>query len=175
MKSSKVGIALMVALALMLPALAQNSVPMLVNYGGVLRDAKSEPLTGVVGVTFLLYKDREGGAPLWMETQNVTPDERGRYIVTLGVTTNEGLPAQLFADGAARWLGMQVAGQAEEARVALVAVPIWLLRSLISGCSVASLAGVTWAWALAASALRLGMALVVAWSATAGSPEQSAW
>ena len=62
MKSSKVGIALMVALALMLPALAQNSVPMLVNYGGVLRDAKSEPLTGVVGVTFLLYKDREGGA-----------------------------------------------------------------------------------------------------------------
>jgi len=123
MKSSKVGIALTVALALMLPALAQNSVPMLVNYGGVLRDAKSEPLTGVVGVTFLLYKDREGGAPLWMETQNVTPDERGRYIVTLGVTTNEGLPAQLFADGAARWLGMQVAGQAEEARVALVAVP----------------------------------------------------
>jgi YVTN family beta-propeller protein len=43
--------------------------------------------------------------------------------VTLGATSSEGLPAYLFADGAARWLGVQVAGQAEEARVALVAVP----------------------------------------------------
>lgn len=123
MKNPKARIALTVALALTVPVLAQNSVPMLVNYGGVLRDAKSEPLTGVAGVTFLLYKDREGGAPLWMETQNVAPDARGRYTVTLGTTNNEGLPAYLFADGAARWLAVQVAGQAEEARVALVAVP----------------------------------------------------
>ena len=52
MKNSKAGIVLTVALALVLPALAQNSVPMLVNYGGVLRDAKSEPLT--LGVEFEL-------------------------------------------------------------------------------------------------------------------------
>ena len=130
MKNSKTGMALTVALALTLPALAQNSVPMLVNYGGVLRGSNSQPLTGAAGVTFLLYgvtfllyKDREGGAPLWMETQNVTPDPRGRYTVTLGVTSGEGLPAHLFADGAARWLGVQVTGQAEEARVALVVVP----------------------------------------------------
>src|SRR5579862_9050065 len=124
MKNSRMGIAVTMALALALPALAQNSVPMLVNYGGVLRDSKSQPLTGVAGVTFLLYKDREGGAPLWMETQNVTPDPWGHYSVTLGATSSQGLPAYLFADGAARWLGVQVTGQAaEEARVALVAVP----------------------------------------------------
>ena len=123
METSKAGIALTIALAVMLPALAQNSVPMLVTYSGVLKDSKSEPLTGVAGVTFLLYKDREGGAPLWMETQNVTPDPRGRYTVTLGATSSEGLPAYLFAEGAARWLAVQVAGQAEEAQVALVAVP----------------------------------------------------
>jgi len=123
MKNLKAGIALTVALALAVPVLAQSSVPMLVNYAGALKDAKGAPLTGVAGVTFLLYKDREGGAPLWMETQNVTPDPRGRYTVTLGATSSEGLPAFLFADGAARWLGVQVAGQAEEARVALVAVP----------------------------------------------------
>ena len=123
MKNSKTGMALTVALALTLPMPAQNSVPMLVNYGGVLRDSNSQPLTGAAGVTFLLYKDREGGPPLWMETQTVTLDPRGRYTVTLGANSNEGLPAYLFADGAARWLGVQVAGQAEEARVALVAVP----------------------------------------------------
>jgi YVTN family beta-propeller protein len=123
MKNSKIGIAVMMALALTSPALAQSSVPMLVNFGGALKDAKGAPLTGLAGVTFLLYKDREGGAPLWMETQNVTPDAMGRYKVTLGATSSEGLPAFLFADGAARWLGVQVAGQAEEARVALVAVP----------------------------------------------------
>jgi hypothetical protein len=27
-------------------------------------------------VTFSLYKDSEGGAPLWMETQNIQPDSR---------------------------------------------------------------------------------------------------
>jgi YVTN family beta-propeller protein len=123
MKNSKIGIAVIMALALTSPVLAQSSVPMLVNYGGALKDAKGAPLTGLSGVTFLLYKDREGGAPLWMETQNVTPDAMGRYKVTLGATSSEGLPAFLFADGAARWLGVQVAGEVEEARVALVAVP----------------------------------------------------
>jgi YVTN family beta-propeller protein len=117
------GIALAITLALTLPMAAQNSVPMLVNYGGVLRGSDTQPLTGAAGVTFLLYKDQEGGAPLWMETQNVRLDASGHYTVTLGANSSEGLPAYLFADGAARWLGVQVTGQAEEARVALVAVP----------------------------------------------------
>ena len=123
MKSSKAGIALTVALVLTLPALAQNSVPMLVNYGGVLRDTNSQPLTGTAGVTFLLYKEREGGAPLWMETQNVMPDPRGRYTVTLGATSSEGLPAFLFASAEARWLAVQVAAQPELERVLLVSAP----------------------------------------------------
>ena len=123
MKNWTMGIALTIALALTLRMPAQNSVPVLVDYGGVLRGSDSQPLTGVAGVTFLLYKDSEGGAPLWMETQNVRLDPRGGYTVTLGANSNEGLPAHLFADGAARWLAVQVAGQAEEARVALVAVP----------------------------------------------------
>jgi hypothetical protein len=62
-----------------LPAIAQQSigtpnnavVPPLVNFSGTLTDVNGKPLTGVVGVTFSLYKDQDGGAPLWMETQNV--------------------------------------------------------------------------------------------------------
>jgi hypothetical protein len=89
----------------------------------VLSDVEGKPLTGVVGVTFLLYRDQQGGAPLWMETQNVQPNASGHYAVMLGATSSSGLPPDIFASGEARWLAVQVAGQAEQARVLLVAVP----------------------------------------------------
>ncbi|MGH8247106.1 MAG: hypothetical protein ACREUU_11835, partial [Gammaproteobacteria bacterium] len=78
-----------------------------------------------MGVAFALYQQREGGAPLWMETHNVEPDEQGRYAVLLGSTGPEGLSPELFARGEARWLGIQVQipGEEERARVLLVSVP----------------------------------------------------
>ncbi|HET7206641.1 MAG TPA: hypothetical protein VFI95_08680, partial [Terriglobales bacterium] len=48
-----------------------GSVPALMHFSGVLSDLAGKPVTGVAGVTFSLYKDQLGGAPLWMETQNV--------------------------------------------------------------------------------------------------------
>jgi hypothetical protein len=98
-------------------------VPTLVKYSGTLLDSNSKPLSGTVGVTFLLFKSEQGGAPLWLETQNVTPDKNGHYTVVLGSTTNEGLPADLFASGEARWLAVQAQGQAEQPRVLLLSVP----------------------------------------------------
>jgi len=98
-------------------------VPKLVNYSGTLTDLSGKPLTSLAGVTFLLYKDAQGGAPLWMETQNVQPSKSGHYSVMLGSTTNEGLPEDVFVSGEARWLGVQVQGQEEQPRVLLVAVP----------------------------------------------------
>jgi len=98
-------------------------VPTLVNFSGVLTDANGKPLTGTVGVTFSLYKDQQGGAPLWLETQNVQPDRSGHYTVMLGSTGGHGLPPVLFASGEARWLGLQAQGQAEQPRVMLLAVP----------------------------------------------------
>jgi hypothetical protein len=98
-------------------------VPPLIRFGGVLQETTGKPLTGVVGVTFSLFTDEQGGAPLWMETQNVRPDEGGHYTVMLGGTSSNGLPADIFASGEARWLAVQVAGQAEQARILLVAVP----------------------------------------------------
>lgn len=98
-------------------------VPPLVKFSGVLTDVNGKPLTGVVGVTFFLYKDSEGGAPLWMETQNVQPDRAGHYSVMLGSTTSPGLPFDLFVSGEARWLGVQPQGQSEQPRVLLLSVP----------------------------------------------------
>ncbi|HKW26697.1 MAG TPA: hypothetical protein VJN48_13005, partial [Terriglobales bacterium] len=81
------------------------------------------PQTGVAGVTFLLYKDQEGGAPLWIETQNVKLDSAGHYIAFIGSTKTDGLPIELFSSGEARWLGVQVEGQPEQPRVLLLSVP----------------------------------------------------
>jgi trimeric autotransporter adhesin len=97
-------------------------IPSLINFSGVLTDPNRKPLAGA-GVTFFLYRESQGGAPLWMETQTVHSDNTGHYSVILGATTSRGLPPDLFASGEARWLGVQVAGQEEQPRVLLVAVP----------------------------------------------------
>ena len=102
---------------------ANSTVPSLVNYNGTLTEGSGKPLTVISGVTFSLYKDSEGGAPLWMETQNVRPDKLGHYTVQLGSTTSAGLPSEVFMSGEARWLGIQLVGEAEQPRVLLVAVP----------------------------------------------------
>jgi hypothetical protein len=80
-------------------------------------------MSGLVGVTFLLYCEQEGGAPLWMETQNVQPDKTGRYTVTLGLTSSRGLPTDICVAGEARWLGVQAEGLPEQPRVMLLSVP----------------------------------------------------
>jgi len=108
---------------------ADAVVPPIVNFSGVLTDVNSKALTGVVGVTFSLYKDAQGGAPLWVETQNVRPDKAGRYSVMLGSASSQGLPANVFAAGQARWVGVRAQGQEEQPRFLLVAVP-YALKAL---------------------------------------------
>src|SRR5262249_7345513 len=90
-----------------------------------LRDRNGQPFTGVVGVTFSLYRDQQGGAPLWTENQNVQLDTQGRYTALLGATQGEGLPTELFTSGDPKWLGVQaqMPGEEEQARVFLVSVP----------------------------------------------------
>jgi hypothetical protein len=100
----------------------ESVVPPVVKFGGVLTDG-SKPLTGTVGVTFSLYKDSEGGAALWIETQNVQADKTGHYSVTLGSASAHGLPIDLFASGEARWLAVQIQGQPEQPRTVLMSVP----------------------------------------------------
>src|ERR1700722_10299893 len=98
-------------------------VPRLVNFSSKVTDEQGKPLAGLAGVTFAIYKDQYEGPPLWLETQNVTADARGNYTVQLGATKPAGLPLDLFSSGEARWLGVQVGGQVEQARVLLLSVP----------------------------------------------------
>jgi len=98
-------------------------VPQLIKFRGVARSPNGQPPTGTIGITFALYSDQQGGAPLWLETQNVQLDSHGNYAVQLGATLASGLPASLFASGEARWVGVQVSGQEEQPRVMLLSVP----------------------------------------------------
>ena len=101
------------------------AVPRLIKFAGTLKDAQGKPLSNTVGLTFAIYKDQEGGAPLWLETQNAQLDEQGHYSVLLGATKSEGLPLELFSSGEPRWLGVivQLPREVEGPRVLLVSVP----------------------------------------------------
>jgi trimeric autotransporter adhesin len=100
-----------------------TAVPNLIRYGGTLKDPNGSPLVVTTGVTFAIYKQQDGGAPIWLETQNITPDANGQYSVLLGSATATGVPADLFSQEEQRWLGAQIQEQPEQARVLLVSVP----------------------------------------------------
>jgi hypothetical protein len=118
----------------MLAQLASNNdlpdeSPMrVVNYSGSVPERDVKATRGVCGVTFAIYRDQSGGAPLWQETQNVMLDTAGRYTVQLG-STPPGLPSDLFPTNQQRWLGVQVQGEAEQPRVLMVSVP-YALKAL---------------------------------------------
>ena len=55
------------------PATLNAAVPSLVNFAGVLTDSTGKPLSGVVGVTFCLYREQQGGVPLWSRPRTFIP------------------------------------------------------------------------------------------------------
>jgi trimeric autotransporter adhesin len=104
-------------------ASAPTAVPPLVPFAGIALDASGKPLSSPSSITFLIYKEEIGGEPLFAETQSVLLDASGRYKVQLGASNPNGLPADLFSTGEARWLEVQVAGETPQPRVLLVSVP----------------------------------------------------
>jgi hypothetical protein len=130
-KATLLMVALCVTLSFLCPLQAQQTessgtataLPRLVRFNGTAKDSNGSPLAGVFGITFALYAEQNGGAPLWMETQNIQADANGHYTVLLGAARSEGLPTDLFNSEQARWVGVQVSGLAEQARVLLVSAP----------------------------------------------------
>jgi hypothetical protein len=101
-----------------------TAVPKLVHFTGSFHPAVSQP-AGMIGATFAIYSEQEGGTPLWTEDQNVELDANGNYTALLGVTKNGGVPTELFAGGEARWLQVKFYAPSEVdlPRVLLVSVP----------------------------------------------------
>src|SRR5580658_10227152 len=102
---------------------AGSALPRLVRFSGAAKDPGGDPIMGVTGITFALYAEQTGGAPLWSETQNVQAGAGGHYTVLLGAAKSEGLPADLFTAEQAHWVGVSVEGQPEQPRILLVSAP----------------------------------------------------
>ncbi|HSZ03525.1 MAG TPA: hypothetical protein VK788_28775 [Terriglobales bacterium] len=103
--------------------LASTQVPRLIKFSGTAQDETHKPVSGTVGITFSLYKDQQGGSPLWVETQNVQADAAGHYTALLGSASADGVPLSLFSSAEAHWISTQIPGQRESARVLLMSVP----------------------------------------------------
>jgi hypothetical protein len=90
-------------------------------------------------VRFAIYDEASGGTLLWEETHTLRLDAAGQYSVLLGTGSPDGLPADLFAADAARWLAVERAGVAAAPRTLLTAVPYAV--AAVTAADAASLGG----------------------------------
>ncbi|HMF97094.1 MAG TPA: hypothetical protein VKE96_22505 [Vicinamibacterales bacterium] len=100
-------------------------VPRVMWFSGSFHPADGLPIAPVETITLAVYREEEGGIPLWEESQNVAVSSDGRFNVLLGAASTEGLPLELFTTGEPRWLGVRFnrAGEQEQRRVLLASVP----------------------------------------------------
>lgn len=87
---------------------------------GSLADAAGVPITTSVEVRFSLYRTATETTPVWNETQTLLP-LAGVFDAMLGDVNP--LPASLFAQHNAWWLGVSVGNDQEMERIALGSVP----------------------------------------------------
>ena len=97
---------------------ALGDVPRKINYQGRLLDAAGAPLAGSHNLTFRIFADATGGAPLWSESQAVTADSGGVFGVVLGAVDSIGIA---FDDP--RWLEVEADGEVLAPRREMVSVP----------------------------------------------------
>jgi len=96
----------------------QTVVPALMRYSGAAPNRAGDTVEAV----FRIYPAAEGGEAIWSETQRVTIGADGKYSILLGGASRDGLPAQVFAAGESRWIGVSIERAAETPRTPLVSV-----------------------------------------------------
>ena len=103
-----------------MPASGADSAanPRVIRYDGILKDQPSSP---AVAIIFSVYASGDSAKPLWQETQNVQPDQDGRYTAFLGASDPGGLPSLVLAATDPQWLGVRVVGETNEQRTPFVA------------------------------------------------------
>ena len=104
-------------------SVSAQTPPRLVRFAGAVRPVEGPVQTGPAVVTLGIYADSDGGAALWSETQAVLLDASGQFAAVLGSTLPDGVPLELFATGAARWLEIGGDGWSPQPRVMLLSVP----------------------------------------------------
>ena len=95
------------------------AVPPLLNYQGYLSDG-SGPVTAALPMTFELYADSTGGAPLWSESYESVNVAGGVFHVLLGGATP--LPLGSLFTGQTLWISTNVDGKLLQPRRPIVSV-----------------------------------------------------
>lgn len=75
-------------------------------FQGKLLDTNHTPITKKTDVRFVLYGDPNTPAPLWEETQNITPLMDGTFSATLG--SQNPIAKRIIADNPALYLGIAI-------------------------------------------------------------------
>ena len=115
-------LAAVVVCALFVNPVTAQDVPRVVAFSGIA-DGTSPP-SKPVAITIAIYDDAAATSPLFLETHTVQLGQNRQFDVLLGSATGGGLPAALFDNNAARWIGVQVAGLPEQSpRIMVVSVP----------------------------------------------------
>jgi hypothetical protein len=105
----------------------QSVAPSMVTFPHVIRYSGVVPSSVPAGqrevrVTFRLFSYPTGGAALWQETQTIAV-QNGKLNALIGATSVDGVPESVFAGNAARWLEVQLEGEATLPRTELASVP----------------------------------------------------
>ena len=92
--------------------------------GRVLTTAGGPVSDGSYGFAFKVYDSAEGGEALWSEFHLAVPVKAAVFHILLGtVDPKNPLPAETFAGGGPRWLGVTVAPDPELPRIRFEKVP----------------------------------------------------
>ena len=121
---------------------ASAQVPGSISYQGRLLDATGAPVSSSVTMAFGLYAQANSTVTIWTETHTVTPIN-GFFTVHLGDINEGGKPfgAGVWT-GEIRYLGIQVAGDAEMSpRAKLLSAPYALLAAPIAHAHTHQLGG----------------------------------
>jgi len=110
-------------------ALAQNAVPMLINYQGELKNPSTGEgvADGFYDMVFRIYDAETGGTAVWTGTYSTANGsaievKNGRFSVILGSGTGNAFDSAVFS-GAERWLEIEVGTEKLSPRQRVTSVP----------------------------------------------------
>ena len=120
----------LVALGLFCAAVAQAAVPSALTADGVLTSQGGGPVAdGNYAVTFVIYKDAAGGAPVWSEGPLQVAVKNGAFSQVLGAVK----PVDAGVAAAGGWITLAVGNDPELARKPWRSVPFALRAQVAEG------------------------------------------
>src|SRR4051794_10116090 len=68
---------------------SSSQAPRVIRISNTFRPANGLTASPVESVTLSVYREEQGGVPIWTETQNVDVDAEGRFSVLMGAASRD--------------------------------------------------------------------------------------